>query len=95
MRLAGKCLGYVPVNLRMQRAATEVRLWFVAARQLEARGAEEPGPMAAPFLVTPASKRHGPVASKPRRLVPCGSMCPNRTRKTQPSMTPFKPKMRT
>jgi hypothetical protein len=54
IRLAGKCLGYFPVMLSMQQAATEVRLLWVVARQLEARGAEEPAPMAAPFLVTPA-----------------------------------------
>jgi hypothetical protein len=67
MRLAGKCLGYFQVTLSMQQAATEVRLLWVVARQLEARGAAEPAPMAAPFLVTPAvsKPRNSPKAKPP------------------------------
>ena len=63
IRLAGKCLGYFPVTLSMQQAATEVRLLWVLARQLEADGATEPPPMSAPFLVSPAlAKPREPVA---------------------------------
>jgi hypothetical protein len=69
MRLAGKCLGYFPVKLSMQQAATEVRLLWVVARQLEAKGAEDPPPMAAPFLVAPVvSKPKPPVRHEPEPI---------------------------
>jgi len=51
LRLAGKCLGLLSVNLTMQQASTEVRLLWVVARQLEAAGVQEGAPT--PFLVLP------------------------------------------
>jgi hypothetical protein len=63
IRLAAKCLGYFPVKLSMQQAATEVRLLWVVARQLEAKGGEEPPPMAAPFLLAPAVSKPKPTPS--------------------------------
>jgi hypothetical protein len=68
IRLAGKCLGYFPISLSMQQAATEIRLLWVLARQLEAGGAAEPPPMATPFLVAPAISRHK-AKSKPKSPV--------------------------
>ena len=74
MRLAGKCLGYFPVKLSMQQAATEVRLLWVVARQLEAKGAEDPPPMAAPFLVAPAVSKPKPTPSP--KPVPKAKLAP-------------------
>jgi hypothetical protein len=65
MRLAGKCLGYFPATLNMQQAASEARLLWVVARQLEADGATEPPPMATPFLVSPATAKPKAPARRP------------------------------
>jgi hypothetical protein len=84
MRLAGKCLGYFPVTLSMQQAATEVRLLWVVARQFEAGGATDPPPMAAPFLVgssnvkprsTPVAKA-APAPAPPRHEEPVRKAMP-------------------
>ncbi len=66
IRLAGKCLGYIPVTLSMQQAASEARLLWVMARQLEADGAVEPPPMPAPFLVSAAVAKPRPAARQPQ-----------------------------
>jgi len=70
VRLAGKCLGALGVTLSMQQAATEVRLLWVVARQLEASGEQEPPPVPAPFLVSPAP---APVRKKVSQPEPVGA----------------------
>jgi hypothetical protein len=55
IRLAGKCLGYLPMKLTMQQAATEIRLLWVVSRQTEIPTSTEPEPapsLPSPYLVT-------------------------------------------
>jgi len=85
MRLAGKCLGYFPVKLSMQQAATEARLLWVVARQLEAKGAEEPPPMTTPFLV-PSAVPKPKMAPAPKPT--------QKTRTTPPPAPKLEPEVR-
>ena len=68
IRLAGKCLGHLPMKLNMQQAATEVRLLWVVARQMEAAGASE-SPMA-PFLVQAPLPPARAIPQVPPRTIP-------------------------
>lgn len=72
VRLAGECMGHLPVERSTQQIAKEVRLLWLAARKLGADGARK-RETPAPFLVKPPAPPTPPAPEPPPIHIPASS----------------------
>jgi len=70
LKLAGRCLGHLPVRPSMQQAATETRLLCVLARQVESEGPRPYQPPAGVAQPAPAVAESQPESVAPAIFAP-------------------------